>query len=216
MQPPKETPRLTVFAKDVQTLLGSVTKLGAAGATSCVTETYKLENVRATLTLTPEPKDTNDTNVVKSADVTTGPREHWSLGLNLPISNSKTLKYDSSTQTLQPQDTNPQLYLSADYLIGDTASDPKEVPPLERFTLKGMVLASSRPLDSLGLAAGYRFPTLSALGLDLSSLSVFGGYFWTKQDTIVNGVSQPNGQYKTAWRFGITFDLATALKWVKW
>ena len=131
------------------------------------------------------------------------------MGFDLPVSNRKTLKYDQATKSLLPQDQNPQIYLSFNYSFADVVSEEKNT-----LSLKLMLQASSRPLDSVGLGLGYRLPQ-NLLG-DSSSLSLFAGRFWTKQDGMTAGgdglLNQSTGK---DWRFGISYDFSTGLPWIK-
>jgi hypothetical protein len=47
-------------------------------------------------------------------------------------------------------------------------------------------------------------------------LNLYGGYFWTKQDEIVNGAPVENGDRDGKWRFGVTFDVGSMIETVKW
>lgn len=150
----------------------------------------------------------------KTATVIVGPKEHLYLGLDLP-GNQKTLKYDPATMTLQPKDDKPQLYLSLNWQVGDLlVKPPEDWLAKERLSGKLLLLADSRPLDSIGLGVGYQMPKV--FGLDLSAISVFGAHFWTKQDAITEtGANDPNGGTAKGWRVGVTYDVGAGMKWLK-
>jgi hypothetical protein len=176
-------------------------------------ETYTLKFVRATIKVS--ALDASGTEVAATTLIT-GPKEHLALGVDLPVTKAKSLKYDSTSQTLRPQDTNPQLYISANYLFGDVLEKPENLKPLERFELKALVLASRRPLDSYGVGLGYRVGGIKLLGvLDLKGVTVFGGYFVTSADQVTNGTPELNQGKKRGWRAGVSYDLGTGLDWVK-
>ncbi|MGB9988961.1 hypothetical protein [Pseudoduganella rhizocola] len=143
-----------------------------------------------------------------------GPAENVSLGLNLPVNNRKTLKYDSASGKLLPQDESPFMYLSLDFTPGDILTSPDESRNWQdRINFKVMVEASSHPLDSYGIGIGYRLPTIASM--DLTGISVFVGYFRAKEDTLNAGVAAPNQGRKNSVRWGLSYDLGTALKWAK-
>lgn len=206
-----ETERHSRIANDFNALLGNL-KGRATLLESCGPKLYEypLRYDRAQLKLTAIDLTGKEASTVT---IVTGPKEHLYLGLDLPINSSETLKYDATTKSLVPADTNPQLYLSFNYYFGDLAN-PNESK--SKFSLKAMVLATSRPLDSIGLGIGYQLPKLNALGLDLTPLSAFVGRFWNKQDALAaDGVGLANQSTTSSWRVGISFDLGTALGWVK-
>lgn len=145
---------------------------------------------------------------VDSTKVLTGPNEHMLLSLDLPVTNRKTLKYDAASGALKPSDDKAQLYLGFDYQLGDILNPPRTWIDSGRIVFKGMLLASSKPLDSLGLGVGYTFPKFQFLkGEGLGPLSIFVGRFWTKQDAIVNGTPATNQSYGKSWRVGVSYSL---------
>ena len=144
-----------------------------------------------------------------------GPPEQLYLAIDLPISSRKQLKYDKTSGKLLPTDERSQLYLS----LNDSARDLLAAPPTswltwERLSGKLLVQASSRPLDSLGLALAYSLPKVNRQ-FDLEPVTLFFGRFWTREDSIENGLPVTNGTYKASWRAGIAFDVAAALGWFK-
>ena len=179
---------------------------------SLKSEPVKLKFTRSTLTVTATGADAKDTTKFV---VTAGPADHLYIGLDLPVSNRKALKYDSATKSLLPQDTNSQLYMSFNYLLGDLSADQDTLKGLtwERISIKGFVLVDKRPLDSVGVGLGYQLPKFNSI--DLSAINIFGGRFWYKQDGVSNGMAQLNNSTGRDWRVGITFDLGTGLKWIK-
>src|SRR5207245_7989677 len=125
----------------------------------------------------------HDKDTAKIA-VVTGPKQHLHIGVDLPVSQRKSLKYDAGSKSLQPQNDNPQLYLTLNWYLGDLAANQDKLPAItaDRISIKAFVLANSRPLDSYGLGVGYQLPKFGAV--DLSPLSIFLGRFWTKQDAV--------------------------------
>jgi hypothetical protein len=156
------------------------------------------------------PSDVGKTTVL------IGPDEHWFLAVDLPVTKLKTLKYDSSNGgSLQPTESSPQFYISLDYQFGDILEPPTLWYDPRRIVLKAMFNASSKPLDSLGAAIGYTFPKWGFGTAELSSLSIFVGRFWTKQDAIVNAKLVINNSYAQTWRVGISYNFSSALSKVK-
>ncbi len=200
--------------KRQSTLVQDLTKIekqaeGTKAACGMKAYSYVLKYRRSTLTLTALKSDGSQ---IGTLVVATGPPEHLFISLDLPVTKLSTLKYNSTSNTLLPTSSNPQLYWSLNYQLGDVV-DTSKLSPIDRLNLEFMFQASSKPLDSFGVAIGYVLPAFSEL--NLSSLSIFGGYFWTKQDSLVGSVVQTNSVYGHAWRFGISYNLDDALKWVK-
>lgn len=226
----KEEKRQTRFIEDLSKIL----KKTEGAAAPCLDHTrkeyaYALTETRARVTLTAKKADASDAGTLT---IVTGPPEHLFVSLDLPVSNRKTLKYDTKSGTLQPSDSNPQLYWAVDYQFGDVfgVSDSTfEVPDsngvlnivkasvIDRLNLKVLFQASSKPLNSIGLALGYSLPPIETktFNLNLSSLSIFAGYFWTKQDTVTGVLVKTNDSYGHSWRVGVSYSLDDALKWVK-
>jgi len=226
-----EQDRQTQLATDVSSLAKALLE-GEAGKTvpsyNVETRTYKLVKMRATLVVqasladsctTPGAVPTNAQGSQPAtplqAKLMTGPMEHLFLAGDLPLNSASQLKYDQSSNSLQPTETPKEFMISVNYLIGDLIAD-KPGWGWERLTLKALVKFAKQPLDSYGFALGYRFPPATkAGGIDLDGISVFGGYIWTKEDAIQAGQPQTNAHYTGAWRIGVSFNLDTALKWAK-
>jgi hypothetical protein len=211
----KEVQRSSRFAEDLGKILK--TEIGGLSVAPCIRGTRTkytskpLVNERGTVTATANDSTGNE---VGSMTITTGPTEHLFLSLDLPVNSKGVLKYDSTTGTLQPTSASPQLYWAIDYQKGDVV-DPSTLTGLDGLSIKILMQASSKPLDSFGAGLGYVLPKIGLLNLDLSSFSVFVGHFWTKQDRLVNGNVDVNGAYAGTWRVGISYSLDDALKWVK-
>jgi hypothetical protein len=219
-----EAKRRTRIADDLKTIVDSIRKdrLGAEATSTCDVQSWtkELAYKRGTLVISAKGADDKE---LQAATVVTGPTEHWFLGFDLPVTDQETLKFDSTTQTLLPKDKETQLYLSLNYLLGDILVDVDEKAGVPRrwtdnFSIKLFVQASSRPLDSAGVGLGYRVPSfeVKSLNLGLKGLNLYGGYFWTKQDEIVNGAPVENGDRDGKWRFGVTFDVGSMIETVKW
>jgi hypothetical protein len=208
-----EKERQTRLYEDLQTVVSS---LNAENKCSSITVSKALQFKRSVVTVTGVDKSGSDAAAVS---VVTGPIEHAYLGLDLPVTNRKDLKYDTASKSLQPASNAPQLYLSFNFLYGDILSPAHSTPSklIDNLSLKVFISADSTPLNSYGTGIGYRMPELEIMGFDLSSLSLYGGYFWTKQDALSgSGVVKVNGSTNRGWRFGVTYDVSTLIKSVKW
>ena len=138
-----------------------------------------------------------------SAETTlvTGPAEHLSLTTSLPLSKANELQFNDQGVALR---SNPKrFYVGADYSFHDILSAPK----WGDFSLKVMVLASKKPSDSYGAGIGYRLPAKKIETFDLSTFSIFGAYFWTKDTDKHVRTHKP--------RIGISMDIKKALDFLK-
>lgn len=209
-----ETARKSRLRDDISLLLGDLLdKMSRTSECRLEHKDYTLRHKRAKLKVVGKA---SDGTVVESIDIVTGPTENFYLGLDLPVDDGDALKYDSDSKSLKPKDSEPQLYLSLNFLTGDVMSDPATFSAFEKVSFKALMRASDRPLDSVGVGLGYRLPAFDFLGLDVSSISIFGGHFWTKQDDIVDGQPKTNGSTSAQWRLGVSYDLSTGLTWVGW
>ena len=176
-----------------------------------VSQSYITKYKRSEITVT---ATSSEGKVVGTKTLIVGPKEHFSLALDLPVNNRKTLKYDSASSKLLPQDEAPLLYLSLNVTPGDVLASGKEAKWKDKVSVKFLIEASSHPLNSYGVALGYDLGDFNSL-IDLKGVSIFGGYFRAKEDSVINGVAVPNQGRKNSWRFGLSYDLGTALKWAK-
>lgn len=178
----------------------------------CITKsaTYTTRYSRSIMTVTAPLEG----DKVISRSIIVGPIERLSLGIDLPVGNRRTLQYDEASRSLVPKDSSAQLFLSLNVSGGDVLTEDDELHGLSRVSLKIMVRASSHPLDSYGIGVGYRLPKFKSL--DLEGFSIFAAYLTDKQDMVVGGLPQLDNAKRRVWRAGISYDLGTALKWVKW
>lgn len=214
----KETERSTVIVTQIKELAAAIAKKNdVSGAPpprpNCIRASYALKLARANLQITAKGTDGKSE---QSFNIVTGPAEHWYLGFDLPVNNHKTLKYDQATKSLLPQDQNSQLYLSFNYSSADVVAEKNT------WSLKLMLQATSRPTDSVGLGVGYRLlpenlpKQISSLLGDSSSLSLFAGHFWTKQDAkTAGGDGLLNQSTDKGWRVGISYDFGIGLPLIK-
>lgn len=180
------------------------------GKTRSVKRTYNLKFVRGQVKI---KATTNDESKSEVINVITGPAEHWYLGIDLPVQNKKTLKYDTASKSLLPQGTGNQLYLSMNYFFGDDVFLADSQHELKRFSGKIFIAAQSKPMDSVGIGIGYRLPKIGVF--DLNQFEIFAGRFWTKEDAILAGTPQLNSATAKNWKLGISYNLSESLGWVK-
>jgi len=208
----EESERQTRIASDFEKLVKTI--VFPAEAPPCPNWTkkpYTLKFARSLVKVTATSIDGKDK---ESVTIVTGPEEHWYMAIDLPVTSSKTLKYDSSSKELVPQGNNHQLYLSINYLVGDVMSS-KWKSWYDPFSAKLLVAAQSKPLDSVGVGVGYRLPKIDAWDLSLNSFEIFVGRFWTKQDKISDGQPQLNMSTRQSWLVGVSYNFDDGLKWVR-
>lgn len=209
----KETERNSQIHNDVIALAKKVMDPKSDAPPKCgkVVEHYTTRHKRSLLVL--NATDAAD-KPLGTKTLIVGPNENLSLSLDLPVGNRKTLKYDSASGKLLPQDEAPLLYLGLNFTPGDVLTAADEATSWkDRVSVKLLIEASSHPLDSYGVAVGYRLSKVAIF--DVEGLSVFGGYFRAKEDLIAGNTVQVNQGRKNSWRVGLSYDLSTAMKWAK-
>lgn len=166
------------------------------------------------------PADPKPDKVFAAEDITTGPKEHWHLSLDVPVTKFSQVKYNQETKSLDTVKAPTRVYLGIDYMLGDLLttnhkwSDWKRL--YERVILKAMILASNKPLDSLGIGVGYRLSKVQALGLELDAVTVFGAALISKEDALINGAGQSEYKYgKPKYVIGLSFNTGKAKDWLK-
>jgi hypothetical protein len=206
-----ETVRKTRLQHDLQVAAGHFIDKSAPGCEE-TTKTYILKHERANLVVTATNAGNEE---IESVTVVTGPAEHFSLGLDLPVTNRETLKYDSASKSLVPRDDAPPMYLSLNFTPGDVLAERAKAELKDVVHLKLMVAAKSRPLQSYGVGIGYKLREMESIGL--AGFSVFAGYFVTKEDKLTDCECAPalNEGKRRGWRFGLSYDLSTAIGWIK-
>ncbi len=212
-----EVARRTRIAEDLSTLakiVGEVTQKAAAPSEPSTVRAwrtvYNLTLVRGRLGVSAAaaPQKGKDVKKVSaSAKLITGPAEHFFLSADLPINRVSDMKSDASGQALGPAETPSTFYAGIDFQTGDVLRERRT--PAESIVFKALLKISRQPLDSYGIALGYRLPSVKAWGFDLDAFSPFAGYIWTKSrhgtTTTTNGHA----------RVGLSFNLDKALGWVQ-
>jgi hypothetical protein len=153
------------------------------------------------------------------ASLVTGPAEHWFLSADVPLNRASKLAVKEGTNEVELADEPSKFYVGLDFLIGDllTADRPRILGflPLNDLVLKGMITASSKPLESLGVGLGLRGQYLKRFGVDFEVFTPWVGYTFTKQDETKNQEVQRNAGRNREVRFGVGLNLDKALGWVQ-
>jgi len=155
-----------------------------------------------------------DENSALTADLVTGPREHWFLSVDLPVNKISELKFNEMTGKIEPKEKPSNFLIGIDYMLGDLFDDSNSTW-WGGLTPKLMAEASSTPRNSLGFGLGYRLRSIKLLGnLELDTFSVFVGRIRSQEDkmaadgTVVHGTS-----YKNV--IGLSFNIDKALDYLK-
>jgi hypothetical protein len=123
------------------------------------------------------------------------------------------LKYDEESETLIPREDDPSFHLSLNFQFQDVLGRLEGDWPVG-ISIKAMALVSDHPLDSVGVGVGLRSRGLAHTSFGfLDSLGLFAGVFWVKEDGIEDGGPISNGKTRRLFRFGVSYDLSTAMKW---
>ena len=144
----------------------------------------------------------------------TGPREHWFLSADVPLTKASQLKRNEQTGVLELANEPSAFYIGLNFLLGDLLAARQSVADV--IAIKLMVKASGDPLDSLGVALGLRGRHLRKYGLDFDLISPFVGYTFTQEDeATASGEIVTDGSRNHELRFGVGLNLDKALGWVK-
>lgn len=183
---------------------------------------HTLENTRANVTINVKYGEKQDDRHAIDYKSKTGPVEHWFMSVDMPVDHANRLKYDQASGKLVEKEVPSSFYIGLNYMLGDVLSE--NLDWYKQFHGKLMIKASEKPMDSFGFGLGYRFDELSYLIPIISDLmgdnklgqtTIFAGYFWDKEDQIVNGVVKENNRYTNNWRVGISFALDKLSAWMK-
>ncbi len=153
---------------------------------------------------------------VATKEVITGPREGWSMSVALPLNSASQLKFDETTEDIVPKDEPDTFYVSLDYTFGDFYLPTKRLP--DAVVLKLMLKADREPLDSLGFGVALKpgfFDRGAALHI-LDRVSPFVAWTFSREDRAKDdGSVEVDARRNSEVRFGVSYDLGQALKWIK-
>lgn len=226
-----EPSRKSRIATDLEALMKLAARVafapeaGGGAPLSCTSATHMLERQRANLAVdtqqnarpagvvlegggAPAP---NSTPAAK-ATLVTGPAEHFFLAADLPFRRFKDVKLDDSTHTFQPVTKPTRLFVSVAYALGDLLSDEGKESWMDGVVVKSLFLAAKTPLESFGVALGYRGTKFSSVGFSFDTVSPFVAYMWTRSEA-----AGPDATAKltSTVQAGFSFNLDAALGWTK-
>lgn len=146
----------------------------------------------------------------------TGPTERLHLSTDIPVNEVEQLQIDDENQQLVLRDEPSRFYLGLNYQFGDAEIQHRGKRFWKNFYLKGMIEASSEPLDSWGVGVGLNGIPFAKSFLDLSTLAPFIGYTFTKEaDSETDGTLAPKAGRNAELRFGMSLNLTKALAWIQ-
>ena len=158
------------------------------------------------------PAAAADETVKPRAELLTGPVEHWFLSADVPLNSVEALTYDKDTNQVTLGDEPSTFYIGVNFLLGDVKETNR--PFLGNLVIRGMVKASTHPLDSVGVGIGLRGQYFTKWGLNLDALTPFIAWTMTKEDAEVDGVVTKRVGHNSEFRFGVSLNLDQAIKWV--
>jgi hypothetical protein len=147
-----------------------------------------------------------------SMSLTTGPTERWYLSADVPL--SKETKITTSDAGAVTGISDPgTFYIGAGLQFGDLLIKHKN--PALNLSFKVLVKASTRPLDSYGIALGLRGSYFSKFGIDFDLVSPFVAVLSTRVVPADKNQLPTTHERHTAIMGGLSMNLDAALKWVK-
>lgn len=216
----KEEERATEFESTFSSLLRVVGKLAGVpfggdptpSSWRATRTEYVLTRLRSTVEIAATSQITvgDGASVASSIRALAGPKEHFFISADLPVNKASELSYNSETDLVTSREAPSTFYAGLSYMLGDLLTP--ERAPTESLVLKGLVKISKRPLESYGVALGYRFGRIDRWGVELDAFSPFVGYIWTEEPRS----DQPEKtRHKGTVRYGISVNIDTALGWMK-
>lgn len=160
---------------------------------------------------TPPPPQQAESSL--KAEIITGPREHWFLSADVPVTKAEQLKLNSTTGELELANEPSAFYIGLNFLLGDLLATKQSLADV--LALKLLVKASSHPLDSIGIGVALRGRHLKKYGLNFDLISPFVGVTFTLQDVESADGVRPDGGRNSELRFGVALNLDQALSWAK-
>lgn len=130
-----------------------------------------------------------------------GPKEHWSLSADLPITNVKQLTYDSNTASVVEKDKPTSFYIGVNFKVGDVYTN-YDYLDLNNLSGKFLFKASSSPNDSMGVGVGYSF----------KFVELFYVRVWTRDDVSTgktNLGTTPSNIY------GVSLNISKGISWLQ-
>ena len=198
----KEVSRQTRIAEELKSLVDAILKGQEKALSLNERKCFKYTQEYSRSRITVIAKDAGD-KALAEMTVVTGPAEHWYLTADLPVSNVKQLKYDSASNTVIEKEKPASIYLGINYRpFGDVLSDYPNADFKNNVALKFLLKASSKPSESMGIGIGYSF----------NFAEIFVSRMRTKNE---EGVPGSNLGYRDSTVFGVSFDIAKGIGWLK-
>jgi hypothetical protein len=248
-----EKPRRTLIEQQFQTLVKLAQKVAGAAAANIKVDRFQyiLQLDRATVTVAPtigtptakaSPPDKEPQWIVvvdytnagqatsnladNSADVLTGRREAWYFSADVPLSKLGDVKVDDQFKNIDLSNTPADFYVGLNFAPrGDALESPRTFA--EAVTIKGLLKASRKPSDSIGVGFGLRSgyfsasPTLRRFTVlqILDTVSPYVAYTRTRvrqeQKDAAGNVTSTLHFIRSDWTFGLSLDLDKALDFLK-
>lgn len=158
-----------------------------------VVQTYDLSRMNVQMT-------SSDNKTVDKSYIA-GPKEHWYLSADLPVTSIKQLTYDAKSSQYVEKDVPATFYASVNFKIGDIYANPKNFDmSFDRITAKLMAKVTG-PAESWGVGVGY----------DIGEAVLFAAKIITKNDPSASG-ADTNASYSTI--FGVSFNIERGISWL--
>jgi hypothetical protein len=204
----REAARETRLTSDLRTMVQVVAGLPTITGVPkgrCIIRRHPLMKERATVTVSATQEARAD-----SIELTTGPKEHWYLSADVPLTRTTVLDFDPESGAFETEQPST-FYLGVNFLVGDVLSERRRW--FEDLGVKALVKASRRPLDSYGVALTWRGSLFRPLGLDFNLIAPYVGWVSERQDEPEENGSARQG-HEADWLMGISFNLDVVLGWL--
>lgn len=217
-----EERRESRFSTDLNTLARIVKQLMSGGVTTrdLTPSPYhfraiRLAEHRAYVNYVISRKAEGNDSKELTGRVVTGPSEHFFIAGGYVVQRLQEVKYNETTKAIESKEAPQALFALPAYTVGDLQSALGGGSAVEGLFVGGLIKVSKSPLDSVGVAVGYRFPAVRAAGIELQALAPFVGVLWTKEDRVgANGQPDRDAVYGPRLRFGLSVDLTMILGWL--
>lgn len=195
-----EKKRKSRFAQDVSTIVDYYkTKKTLSNNENYKCAVYTKKNDRSDITIVTLDKNNKE---LYSSKAITGPKEHWYLSADMPVSNIKQLSYDATKNKVIEKEKPASFYLGINYKVGDVVAGQFN-DHLGNIIFKFMLKASSKPTESFGLGVGYSFNDF---------VDVFIARVRTKDDT---NTGENTLGHTDSTVYGISFNISKGIEWLK-
>ena len=218
----KEAARTTLLGQQIGTVLSTVfpTEKTLVEPILVGHDTYDLTLKRATLTVTIAPKGAEAPPAAKPATgkpttsvtavLTTGPKELAFLSADTVFNKISQNVYDKTAKTVKVRDAANHPYAGINLALNDVIASSWNP------YLKGMMSIQSKPLDSWGLGAGLKLPSMPLGSFNFNTVSPFVAVTWDRSSAkLPTGAFVDGHRYKAHLRGGISLDVSGIAKAIK-